>query len=72
MVVSAGPAGSITVTVRGAALSVESWDISGFEIVELEERADRIEVELTDGQTEVELEVRLKDDGELRAHLEVG
>ncbi len=72
MVVSAGPAGSITVTVRGSALSVESWDISGFEIVELEERADRIEVELTDGQTEVELEVRLKDDGELRAHLEVG
>jgi len=69
--VSAGPAGTITVSVTGMVLTLDSWDISGFEVVELEQRTDRIEIELEDGDTEIELRVRLKDSGELDIRLKV-
>jgi len=52
-------------------LTLDSWDISGFEVVELEQRTDRIEIELEDGDTEIELRVRLKDSGELDIRLKV-
>lgn len=52
-------------------LTLDSWDISGFDVVELEQRSDRIEIELVGGDVEVELKVRLKDSGELDVRLEV-
>ena len=71
VVVSAGPAGSITVSVTDMILTLDSWDIVGFAVEELEQRNDRIELDLSDGSTEVELKVRLKDSGELDIRLEV-
>ena len=52
-------------------LTLESWDISGYQVVEMEQRSDRIEIELADGEFEVELKVRLKETGELDIRLEV-
>jgi hypothetical protein len=52
-------------------LTLDSWDIAGFDVVEMEQRDDRIEIELTDGAIEVELEVRLKDTGELDIRLKL-
>lgn len=52
-------------------LTLDNWDISGFDVVELEQRFDRIEIELENGDTEVELRVRLKDSGELDTRLKV-
>ena len=69
--VSAGPAGSITVAVTDMVLTLESWDISGFEVLEMEQRSDRIEIELGNGDTEVELKVRLEETGELDIRLDI-
>ena len=71
VVVSAGPAGSITVSVTDMVLTLDSWDIAGFEVVELEQRTDRIEIDLDNGSVEVELKVRLKDSGELDIRLKL-
>lgn len=71
VVVSAGPAGTITVSVTNMVLTLDSWDIVGFDVAEMEQRNDRIEIELVNGTTEVELKVRLKDSGELDIRLEV-
>lgn len=52
-------------------LTLDSWDIEGFEVVELEQRTDRIEIDLDNGSVELELKVRLKDSGELDIRLKV-